>query len=156
MERMASQTRQPEVLRELFAALDNDPFIIAECLARPALAERVVTNLYAYDQRFHGELRLRAQADLQAHPNVEQMKQTSGNYSEIEFVRSDSGEEQDNRGIEPSVKLNSREWDENVQKLVAMFGGTKNGSARTGMLSRVAAEVGLRRARRQRRSRPAY
>jgi len=33
--RMASHSRQPEVLRELFAALGNDPFIIAECLARP-------------------------------------------------------------------------------------------------------------------------
>src|SRR5438552_5070280 len=40
MERMASDTKQPEVLRELFAALDNDPFVIAECLARPLLAER--------------------------------------------------------------------------------------------------------------------
>src|SRR5882724_2745877 len=40
MERMASDTRQPEVLRELFAALGNDPFVIAECLARPVLAER--------------------------------------------------------------------------------------------------------------------
>ena len=35
MERMASHTKQPEVLRELFAALGNDPFVIAECLARP-------------------------------------------------------------------------------------------------------------------------
>src|SRR5215831_8181285 len=40
MERMASDTKQPEVLRELFAALGNDPFVIAECLARPVLAER--------------------------------------------------------------------------------------------------------------------
>ena len=40
MERMASHTKQPEVLRELFAALGNDPFVVAECLARPLLAER--------------------------------------------------------------------------------------------------------------------
>ena len=37
---MAKHTRDPEVLRELFEALGNDPFVIAECLARPALAER--------------------------------------------------------------------------------------------------------------------
>src|SRR5205814_7892662 len=78
MERMAQHTKQPEVLRELFKALGNDPFVIAECLARPALAERLVTNLYAHDQRFHGELRQRAEADLQAHHTVKQMKQTSG------------------------------------------------------------------------------
>jgi hypothetical protein len=40
MDRMAKHTKQPEVLRELFKALGNDPFAIAECLARPALAER--------------------------------------------------------------------------------------------------------------------
>src|SRR6266446_1407107 len=38
MERMAQHTKQPEVLRELFAALGNDPFVIAECLARPAVS----------------------------------------------------------------------------------------------------------------------
>ena len=44
MDRMAQHTRQPEVLRELFEALGNDPFIIAECLARPLLAERLLTQ----------------------------------------------------------------------------------------------------------------
>jgi N-acetylneuraminic acid mutarotase len=40
LDRMAKHTKQPEVLRELFEALGNDPFVIAECLARPTLAER--------------------------------------------------------------------------------------------------------------------
>src|SRR5438876_40382 len=40
MDRMAQHTKQPECLRELVAALVNDPFVIAECLARPVLAER--------------------------------------------------------------------------------------------------------------------
>jgi hypothetical protein len=40
MDRMVQHTKQPEVLRELFEALGNDPFIIAECLARPTLVER--------------------------------------------------------------------------------------------------------------------
>src|SRR5207247_4039991 len=44
MDRMASHTKQPEVLRELFDALGNDPFVIAECLARPLLAERFVNG----------------------------------------------------------------------------------------------------------------
>ena len=44
MDRMARHTRQPEVLRELFEALGNDPFVIAECLARPLLAERLITT----------------------------------------------------------------------------------------------------------------
>src|SRR5437773_6634844 len=45
MERMASNTQQPEVLQELFEALGNDPFVIAECLARPILTERLTADL---------------------------------------------------------------------------------------------------------------
>jgi N-acetylneuraminic acid mutarotase len=50
MDRMARHTKQPEVLRELFEALGNDPFVIAECLARPVLTERLVTKFYAHDR----------------------------------------------------------------------------------------------------------
>ena len=45
MDRMAQHSGQPGVLRELFAALGNDPFVIAECLARPLLAERLISEL---------------------------------------------------------------------------------------------------------------
>jgi N-acetylneuraminic acid mutarotase len=57
MDRMAHNTRQPEVLRELFEALGNEPFVIAECLARPLLAERLATNRDVYDQTFGVELK---------------------------------------------------------------------------------------------------
>src|SRR5205823_7360140 len=50
MERMARNTKQPEVLRELFEALGNDPSVIAECLARPVLAKRLVAELSAHDK----------------------------------------------------------------------------------------------------------
>ena len=45
MDRMARDTKQPQVLRELFEALGNDPAVIAECLARPTLAERLIADL---------------------------------------------------------------------------------------------------------------
>src|SRR5213594_3478999 len=86
MDRMAKHTKQPEVLHELFEALGNDPFVIAECLARPELAERLLADWYSYDQRIHGELKQRAEAELQSKPAVGQMKQLSGKYSEIELV----------------------------------------------------------------------
>jgi hypothetical protein len=47
LDRMAQHTKQPEVLQELFEALGNDPFLIAECLARPALAERLLADSLA-------------------------------------------------------------------------------------------------------------
>src|SRR6266446_33060 len=139
MERMASHTKQPGVLREIFAALGNDPFVIAECLARPVLAERVITELYAHDQRFHGELKRRAEADLRTHPSVREMKQTSGMYTEMEWIKSDAADPVA-AGVPPAqptrlppqkatdeknanaVKMSGSKWDETVQKLAAMFG----------------------------------
>ena len=38
------------MLRELFEALGNDPFVIAECLAKPLLAERLITS-FSQEQR---------------------------------------------------------------------------------------------------------
>src|SRR5882672_4900900 len=120
MERIASHTKQPEVLRELFAALGNDPYVIAECLARPVLAERLLTELYAHDQRFHGELKRRAEAELRTHRSLKDMKQTSGMYTEAEWIKSDSAEtgsaSADTKNIE-AVKMNGSEWQERVEKL---------------------------------------
>jgi N-acetylneuraminic acid mutarotase len=65
-DRMARHTKQPKVLRELFEALGNDPFVIAECLARPVLAERLLT-----------------------HSADEQVKQTSGTYEQVVAATSD-------------------------------------------------------------------
>src|SRR5882724_5042023 len=126
MERMASHTKQPGVLRELFAVLGNDPFVIAECLVRPVLAERVITDLYAHDSRFHGELKRRAEADLRTHPSLKQMKQSSGMYTEMEWIKSDAAETDsspaDTKNID-AVKLNGSEWQESVQRLAAQFDG---------------------------------
>jgi N-acetylneuraminic acid mutarotase len=125
MERIASHTKQPGVLRELFTALGNDPFVVAECLARPVLAERLITELYAHDQRFHGELKRRAEAELRMHPNVAQMKQTGGMYTEMEWVRRDAADNDsasaDVRSTQ-AVKMSTSEWQDSVQKLTAMFG----------------------------------
>ena len=64
MERMAAHTKQPKVLRELFEALGNDPFVIAECLARPAVAARLVTKLSGNDRDQFDTSRARAENQL--------------------------------------------------------------------------------------------
>src|SRR5881296_2090407 len=147
MERIASHTKQPGVLREIFAVLGNDPLVIAECLARPVLAERVITELYAHDQRFHGELKRRAEADLRTHPSVKEMKQTSGMYTEMEWIKSDSADlvpgdapgvvatplwgvgrnvpqargYSERHGAPDGVTMTSSQWQESVQKLAGEF-----------------------------------
>src|SRR6266540_1852419 len=68
MDRMAKHSKQPDVLRELFEALGNDAFVIAECLARPALAERLLASWNANDVRSYGERQQREEATLPSNP----------------------------------------------------------------------------------------
>jgi N-acetylneuraminic acid mutarotase len=61
LERMAQGTKMPERLIELYAALGNDSFLIKECLARPALVDRLTHNFYALDPTMHTKERGRAE-----------------------------------------------------------------------------------------------
>lgn len=60
LDRMVRNTRAPEQLRRLFAALDNDPQRLAECLVRPALVKRRLQTAYWQDTRLHAPVRERA------------------------------------------------------------------------------------------------
>jgi N-acetylneuraminic acid mutarotase len=64
MDRMAQHTKQPEVLRELFEALGNDPFVIAECFALPVLSERLTADFSVQDKS--GVLNVRANDDARS------------------------------------------------------------------------------------------
>src|SRR5262249_44714225 len=57
-----------------------------------------------------------------AHPNVAEMKQTSGKYSEIQFVKSNGAGNAVDCDTGRSVKLDNHQWDETVRKLAAMYG----------------------------------
>ncbi len=54
LDRMAAHSQSPARLRELFAALGNDPAKAAECLARPRSPTGSSATHYAHDQRLHG------------------------------------------------------------------------------------------------------
>ena len=59
--RMASGTRMPDRLVELYAALGDDAFLIKECLARATLVDRLARNFYASDRTLHAEAWRRAE-----------------------------------------------------------------------------------------------
>ena len=65
-QRMARGTRMPERLRELQQALGDDPFLIDECLVRPALVDRLARGYFAFDGRIHAEARREAEAQREA------------------------------------------------------------------------------------------
>jgi hypothetical protein len=60
-DRMAAATRMPDRLRELYAALGNDPLLVEECLARPALVDRLTRNFFAFDEAIHRTSRIEAE-----------------------------------------------------------------------------------------------
>jgi len=60
LQRMSRGTRMSDRLRELFAALDDDPVLIQECLARATLADRMSRSFYSLDPRFHAAARREA------------------------------------------------------------------------------------------------
>jgi N-acetylneuraminic acid mutarotase len=82
LDRMAAHSQAPEVLRELLAALGDDPRRAAECLARPLLADRLIRSHYSHDARFHGDLKARAERELR--------EGAGGAYTELEWRRGPS------------------------------------------------------------------
>ena len=69
LERIASATRFPERLHEIYASLNHDPMVILECFVRPVLVARLAHGFFAFDERIHGEGRLeieRIHSDLGA------------------------------------------------------------------------------------------
>jgi N-acetylneuraminic acid mutarotase len=122
LNRMVRNTRSPDLLRELIAALDNDPFLVAECLARPALVNRMIRNWYARDARFHGALRQRAETVLATLPNVAAgMSELGGEYREVEWrlapERTRAAVFDSGHGEDAVIELDATEWREHVARL---------------------------------------
>jgi hypothetical protein len=109
MNRMAAGTRDGELLKELFAALDNDPNIIAETLARATLVERLIRNYYATDDQLHGALRARVESAAAACRSSEDLKAIVGSYREMRWRL--ASEDRTDVADDPSVVMLDRdEW----------------------------------------------
>src|SRR5690242_2416206 len=127
LDRMAANSKSPDVLAELFAALGNDPQAAAECLARPILVDRLIQSYFASDQRLHGELKARAQSEL-AGAAPASMQHMTGEYREMEWQRG-------RNGLKPGViALESSEFDDKVSALRKSL-ADRTGNLATGRVS---------------------
>jgi len=136
--RMARETRQPEVLRELWQALDNDPFIVAEVLARPILAERLARSYYSSDERFHGALRAKVEAQLNEHETLDALRRGNGGgrFSQVEAVQVTSKSPRGvlgrgnamvaATGAEPPLELTADGWEAETARLRRTFGAAES------------------------------
>ena len=112
MDRMAKGTKDPVTLNELFKALNDDPYLIAECLARPVLADRLVRNWYANDERFHKETREKAEKTKASLTKENFCESTEGQYSEV-IYRLQVNNETPEEFLEPArneIKLSQEEF----------------------------------------------
>ncbi|MCF6156615.1 MAG: hypothetical protein E3K36_15580 [Candidatus Brocadia sp.] len=121
LQRMAETTRNPDMLRELWQALGNDPHLIAECLARPLLVERQIQEWYDFDERFHGKLKKRVMRELKLHDKVGDMKGMDGEYREVELRKGKSheGKTAEKKDV---LELSEKEWAEEIGRLAGAFG----------------------------------
>jgi hypothetical protein len=113
MERMAKGTKDPATLNELFKALNDDPYLIAECLARPVLADRLIHNWYANDERFHGETKKKAEEALKTLTPENFCSYPEGQYSKVTYKLETQGQETEMEGADAedsSIKLSEDEF----------------------------------------------
>ena len=123
---MARSTRDPAVLAELFAALDNDPRLIAETLARQTLADRRIRALYADDDRFHGELGQRARELASGLRSAAEMPALGGEYAELTYRRKAAdAAEPGSAEEELAVALDAQDWEDWNRRLAGWFGARR-------------------------------
>ena len=124
LDRMIAQTRDSRVLHELFAALGNDPFLIAETLARQILADRLIRHWFAFDDRFHSDVDAKARAALAACDNGGCMKTMGGTYRETAWRLRSDGPDASPGGPDAAVRLDGIEWERHLARLATKVGGT--------------------------------
>jgi hypothetical protein len=140
IDRMAQQTKAPGMLRELFEALDDDPFVIAECLARPTLAQRRVEAAFAADERVHGSQRARLLQALSGVDDLAALARVDGDHAETTFVLDEDGNP--NRSPAGAIRLTRAEWNEEMGRLAATFGVVR-ASEPTNLLGAPSVRIGM-------------
>ncbi|MDX1390030.1 MAG: hypothetical protein R3344_12620, partial [Acidobacteriota bacterium] len=144
LDRMVRSTKDAEMLRELFAALDNDPHLIAECLVRPVLVDRMVRTRYGRDERLHGALRRQAETALAGRPGeLPSPALFGGDHDRTEWrlvsgTPPPAAHHLDRRG-DAVFDLDPEEWEGRVGRLAAVYGvgpGTRDVPAAT-LLDRI-------------------
>ncbi|MFK8012739.1 MAG: hypothetical protein AB8B80_11900, partial [Marinicellaceae bacterium] len=71
MNRMASNSKDTNHLRQMFAVLDNHPNTIAQCISRPYLVEKNFTKYYNSNKNIHAHTKSNAQLELDRYKHTQ-------------------------------------------------------------------------------------
>ncbi len=117
--RIVRETRDPDRLRELFAAVGNDPERIAEVIARPLLVDRLIRKRFVEDEHIHASTRERARSGWQRAIAGVPFRDLGASVRQVSWVR---------RGQSPSddadIEMGDEEWAIATDRLKALFGGS--------------------------------
>jgi N-acetylneuraminic acid mutarotase len=122
LDRIARDSRAPDVLREILDALHGDSFLAAEVLARHSLVERLVHASYAYDARVHGEIRRRAVEERGHIRNLETLRTAGDQFAESRIELAAGGGRSPKDDEVYVERLDRSAWDERVRDLLAAAG----------------------------------
>jgi len=83
LDRIVDHTQHPELLRDIFAALDHDPYLVVECFVRPRLAERRLRDRFSTNPEIHAEARLAAESILISSPSAAELRSHGVSVSDL-------------------------------------------------------------------------
>jgi len=124
MERIARDTQYPELLLDVYAALNNDPNLVAECFVRPRLVEGILRDRFSKDSEIHAETRLDAESATLARSSTVELEARGGSISEVIWRRDDPDFQAKKGTVEAGneLVLSPREFDELVAEVERGFG----------------------------------
>ena len=142
LDRLGRETRQPELLLDVFSALDHDPKLVVDCFVRPLLAERLVREEFAWDRDIHREVRLRAEVELGGARSVADLEESRARLEEVRWIRQEEPDVEITPG--PSngneVHLAPDQWEQLMISIAGRFMDENSGS-RAALTQRSATEV---------------
>ncbi|OGF60100.1 MAG: hypothetical protein A2Y62_16795 [Candidatus Fischerbacteria bacterium RBG_13_37_8] len=128
IKRISMNTKNPQMLKQLWTVLNNDPRLIAECLARPLVVERRMNSLFLQDRRIHEEIRQKAENEVSACSDANSMILMKGVYNEVEYRKDNSNGKDEYKVIieGEEIFLAEEEWDAMIMRIMNEFGGEAN------------------------------
>lgn len=124
IERIVRQSRNPKMMEEIFAALDHDPVLIAECLARPHLARRFLRNAFFEARSLHREVRERAERVVVGGVRPEDLRNLDGQVTETVWRKGDHPPVRLQHGERDGlyqIGLSRSDWSDLVRSLAGAF-----------------------------------
>lgn len=135
--RIFTDSKDTAVLAEISTQLNHDPVLLAECLARPLVVERLIHSWYAKDSRFHGTQKAAIETELKRGSHLSDL---SGHYTETEWeLTTESAQPalSESFSAQPKRKISAPDWEIETARLTQLAGPQQPGSLPVGRLSRL-------------------